>query len=167
MKNKSGLIWITGFSSSGKTTLARIVCSKLLNLGYNTIHLDGDDLRKILGKEKKYDRQSRIKLAKIYFKLCKYLSVKKIIIVISSVSMFDELYLWVKKHIPNSLQVYLKVPEKIRRSRDLKTKKIYLNNNLNNDEYDIPQNPDLIIQNYDTVTRIQAAKKIIKYYLNE
>jgi len=43
---KSGLIWITGFSSSGKTTISRKV-EFILRKKYRTIFLDGDDLREL------------------------------------------------------------------------------------------------------------------------
>jgi len=46
---KSGLIWITGFSASGKTTIARRVEFLLKKNNFKTIYLDGDDLRAIFG----------------------------------------------------------------------------------------------------------------------
>ena len=44
---KSGVIWITGFSSSGKTTVGRKAELLLRKKSVNTIFLDGDDLRSI------------------------------------------------------------------------------------------------------------------------
>ena len=45
MKKQSGVIWITGYSSAGKTTVAQEVNKTLKDKGYNTIWLDGDKLR--------------------------------------------------------------------------------------------------------------------------
>ena len=45
--HKPGLIWITGFSASGKTTVARELVKTLRNDFSNVIHFDGDDLRNI------------------------------------------------------------------------------------------------------------------------
>ena len=56
---KQGLIWITGFSASGKTTVARKVEYGLKQKGYNVIALDGDELRNIFSDRWGYDRKSR------------------------------------------------------------------------------------------------------------
>ncbi len=40
-----GIIWLTGLSASGKTTLARHAERKLFDKGYNIFMLDGDNLR--------------------------------------------------------------------------------------------------------------------------
>ncbi len=44
-----GVIWITGYSAAGKTTVSRKVESELKKLNCKTIYLDGDDLRAIFG----------------------------------------------------------------------------------------------------------------------
>ena len=71
----NGVIWITGYSAAGKTTVSRKVESELKKLNYQTIYLDGDDLRAIFGNSWKFDQSSRIELAYIYFRLCLYLKV--------------------------------------------------------------------------------------------
>ena len=165
MKTHSGLIWITGFSSAGKTTVARKVVSKLKKLGYKTIHLDGNDLRNIFGNHWGYDRKSRIELASIYFHLCDSLSSQGYLVIISTISMFNELYQWTQKNIPNIIQVYLKVPRKERIARDSRTKKIFLKNEINDKEFDLPKNADLTVKNYLTTTANVTSDKIINYYL--
>ena len=52
-----GVIWITGFSAAGKTTVGRRVAAELQALGLPTIFLDGDDLRSILGSSWGYERE--------------------------------------------------------------------------------------------------------------
>ncbi len=42
------VIWIIGYSASGKTTVARKLAFKLRADGVRTVSLDGDDLRAIL-----------------------------------------------------------------------------------------------------------------------
>ena len=57
LKNES-VIWITGLSSSGKTTLALEVQRLLKTKGVPAILLDGDDLREvILGTTKDQNQQ--------------------------------------------------------------------------------------------------------------
>ena len=147
-KNSSnGLIWITGYSAAGKTTVSKQVEIELKKLNYKTIYLDGDELRAIFGNSWKFDKNSRIELANIYFRLCKHLASQDYVVIISAVAMFDELLIWVKENIPNAIQIYLKVPEDSRRKRDAHTKKIFINSDMksNDNIYNEPNNADLII----------------------
>ena len=165
-KNNSGLIWVTGFSSSGKTTISRDVNLLLKKNGHTTIFLDGDDLRKIFGDTWGYEKESRQELARVYLRLCSHLASQNHVVVISAIAMFSPLYEWVKENFENSLQVYLNVPANIRLDRDSKTKKIFKDNDLNDDFYDIPENPDLVIDNYGNQDPRSAAEKIVRQYFD-
>ena len=85
-KEDSGLIWVTGFSASGKTTISRKVEFLLKKNNYKTIYLDGDDLRAIFGYSWGYDRAKRIELAHIYFRMCNHLSTQGYVVIISAVA---------------------------------------------------------------------------------
>ena len=79
-KHKPGLLWITGLSGSGKTTISKIIYSELKKNYSNIILLDGDILRNKL-KIKKWDHflsNSRTKVGLMYVNLCKrYVDDKK------------------------------------------------------------------------------------------
>ena len=45
-QHKSFLIWFTGLSGSGKSTIANVVEQELYKLGIKTYTLDGDNIRK-------------------------------------------------------------------------------------------------------------------------
>ena len=165
-KNNSGLIWVTGFSSSGKTTISRDVNLLLRKSGYSTIFLDGDDLRKIFGDTWGYEKETRQELARVYLRLCSHLASQNHVVVISAIAMFAPLYEWVKENFENSLQVYLNVPANIRIDRDSKTKKIFKNASLNDDFYDVPESPDIIIENYGNQDPRSAAEKIVRHYID-
>lgn len=169
MKNinvSHGVIWITGYSGAGKTTVSRKVESELKKLNYKTIYLDGDDLRSIFGNFWKFDRNSRIELGYIYFRLCSHLSSQGYVVIISAVALFDELLTWLKENIPNAVQIYLYAPKDERRDRDAKTKKLFLNKNMNDDSYDEPNNADLTIDNYGDNDINYSAKKIVNFFIN-
>ena len=53
--NLSRVVWITGYSGSGKTTVARKVEASLREQGVSTISLDGDDLRAIFSGKWGYE----------------------------------------------------------------------------------------------------------------
>ena len=44
------ILWLTGLSSSGKTTLSRSLYTKLINLNYKVKRIDGDDFRKRISR---------------------------------------------------------------------------------------------------------------------
>ena len=108
------VIWITGLSGSGKTTIAEALCSRFKERGLSPIILDGDILREIFNQTDKnnssYDRTERIKLSRKYGLLCKNLSSQGFTVIIATVSMFDEVYAWNRKNLPNYFEVYLDVP---------------------------------------------------------
>ena len=127
---KSGVIWITGHSSAGKTVVARELESLLLTKYHNVVFLDGDQLRSILGVEQNYSKEERIALALKYFRLCSYLSKQGLLVLIAAVAMFDEVREWFFKNVNHHLLVYLRVPIEERLKRDEQTKKLYTNENL-------------------------------------
>jgi adenylylsulfate kinase len=60
LKQKPFVLWFTGLSASGKSTLANIVEQKMFNLNYKTYLLDGDNIRHGLNKDLGFDEESRV-----------------------------------------------------------------------------------------------------------
>jgi adenylylsulfate kinase len=63
---KGMVIWLFGLSGAGKTTIASLLKDKLVQDGFNTVHLDGDELRKGINKDLSFsdaDRQENIRRA--------------------------------------------------------------------------------------------------------
>ncbi len=88
-KNKGILFWITGLSGSGKTAIAEKVKSNVSKKYGPTITLSGDDLRKIFNYNK-FSRKNRLTYALSYSKICKYITDKKINVILSTVSLFHK-----------------------------------------------------------------------------
>ncbi len=161
---KPSVIWITGFSGSGKTTVGRKFNSLLKDIGIKTVFLDGDDLRGIFGGKWGYSQEDRIELAHIYFRLCNTLSSQGVTVIISAIAMYEEIYKWVKDNIDSSMQIYLKVPEDERVNRDKFTKKVYSDNIFLNAAYDEPSSPDLVINNHGENSPQNSAELILEQY---
>ena len=123
------VIWITGLSGAGKTTVANALKQSFKEYGVLSILLDGDILRGILEdddvKSSTFMRKNRIKLSHKYSQLCKNLSSQGFTVIIATVSMFNEIYTWNRKNLPNYFEVFLKVPMKELIKRD--PKNIYKN----------------------------------------
>ena len=60
LKQKSFVLWFTGLSASGKSTIANAVEKKLYDLNFKTYLLDGDNVRHGLNKDLGFDEKSRI-----------------------------------------------------------------------------------------------------------
>ncbi len=121
------VIWITGLSGAGKTTVAEQLTLRIRGGGLQPILLDGDSLRDLFKNieliHETYNREARIKLALKYGHLCKTLSSQGFTVIIATISMYDEIYAWNRTNLPNYFKIYLKVPLKELRRRD--PKKIY------------------------------------------
>lgn len=59
-RHKSALLWYTGLSGSGKSTIANAVDRKLFELGCHTYLLDGDNVRYGLNKDLAFNDTDRV-----------------------------------------------------------------------------------------------------------
>lgn len=59
-QHKSAVLWFTGLSGSGKSTVANAVESKLLSLGKHSYLLDGDNVRHGLNKDLGFSDNDRV-----------------------------------------------------------------------------------------------------------
>lgn len=111
------VIWITGLSGAGKTTVARALLKHIPG----AILLDGDELRTALKElAAGFDAQSRKKLALTYSRLAFLLACQGFTVVVATISMFHAVHDWNRASLPGYLEVFLDVPEDVRRERDPK-----------------------------------------------
>lgn len=163
--NASGVIWISGYSASGKTTVGRKVEILLGKLGLRPLFLDGDDLRSIFAGRWGYSRDDRVELARVYFRLASHLASQGYTVVISAIAMYDEVRSWLRENVPNTLEVYLDVPEEERLRRDRRTKQLYSNIVQTAPDYDPPDEGTLRVDNHK-VEPDDAARQIISRFFN-
>ena len=116
----SKVIWITGLSASGKTTLASAVTKSLKEKGHPTIMLDGDILRECLDVQKQNSREERRRLAYTYSRFAKMLSSQGVFVVVGTIALFKEIHQWNRENIPGYFEVFLNVPMEELRKRDPK-----------------------------------------------
>ena len=108
IKNGKGLvIWVCGLAGSGKSTIGFSLYEALKEKNPNIVYLDGDELRDLLGHYD-YDKQGRIEVALKRSKFAHFLSEQGLIVVVTTISMFEEVYIYNRKTLENYLEVYSK-----------------------------------------------------------
>ena len=168
INKRGGLIWITGYSGAGKTTVAEIVSRELKQEGFPVLLLDGDDLRNIFGEKYGFDMESRKKLAYIYSRLCKRICDDGINVVIATIAMFESVRIENRESNLRYLEVYLDVPFEVRAERD--PKGIYLAAKKKSEVtyssvgLEEPKNPDIIIKNHGENIPKNAANLIVETF---
>jgi adenylylsulfate kinase-like enzyme len=122
---KSRVIWITGLSGAGKSSLATEVTARLRLDGEVVVMLDGDELREVFGAaastSQNHGREGRLNLAMQYAHLCRVIANQGVTVVIATISLFKEIHEWNRANLPNYFEVYLKVPLDELRRRDPKS----------------------------------------------
>ena len=103
----SGLvIWISGLAGSGKSTISRELYNIIKQEIPNVVYLDGDGFREIFSINK-FDKDSRIEVAYNRANLCNLLSQQGIVVIASTISLFNEVYEHNRNIFKNHLEVYI------------------------------------------------------------
>ena len=100
------VIWLTGLAGSGKSTVSRALYNTIRSQYCQVIYLDGDELRDILGHYG-YDKQGRIEVSLKRSKFANFLSKQGMIVIVSAISMFKEVYTYNRATLPNYFEVYI------------------------------------------------------------
>ena len=176
--NQGSVIWITGLSGAGKTSVASQLVTLLRSTGSNVVFLDGDQLRNVFGlvepSEVNHGRESRLSIAIQYSRLCQLISNQGLIVVIATISLFREVHQWNRNNLDRYFEVYLKVPIAELRLRD--PKKIYERfdagqmKNVAGLDFDVdePTNADMTIDFNESLTAEQIALDVcakVRYYI--
>lgn len=112
------VIWAIGISSSGKTTVSKLVYERLKPILPNLVRLDGDIIREVFDNDADYSIEGRRKNAKRLSRLSKFLSDEGLHVITAVLSIFPEWQTWNRKNIPGYAEVYLKVSVETAARRD-------------------------------------------------
>ena len=146
------VLWITGLSASGKTTIASAFLEVSKDSVVQKVFLDGDYVRELFGGDLGYDENSRIMHIQRVQRLAKFLTDQGIDVVVAALYSNREILTENRKLFNKYFEVYLKADIeflKLRENKSLYTK------SQNNEIHDVvgvdiswqePMTPDLIIE---------------------
>ena len=146
------VIWITGLSGAGKTTLASKVYEKLKSKQEHVVFLDGDILREVLGVSG-YTYNERYEQAEKIHNLCKLLDQQGIDVVCATMSLFHNIQEKNRATFKKYCEVYVDV--KMEQLIERNQKGLYsgaLSGEIKNVvgidvACEVPRCPDVIIEN--------------------
>lgn len=88
MGQKPAVIWFTGLSGSGKSTVANAVESKLFDKGHRTYLLDGDNVRHGLNRDLGFTDADRVENIRRFGEVAKLFADAGLIVLVSVISPF-------------------------------------------------------------------------------
>jgi len=124
LKNKNSrfspepaVIWLTGLSGAGKTTIAGCLHGLFSEYGINPVLLDGDEIRKKLNV-RNYDEESRKKHNLYVGYLASILEREGKVVIVSLISPYLEIRDEVRRMCRNFIEVYVSTELEICIQRD-------------------------------------------------
>ena len=152
-KHKSVVLWFTGLSGSGKSTMSHALEERLFNEGCRTFVLDGDNVRHGLNFNLGFSNKDRKENIRRIGEISKLMMEAGLIIMTAFISPFREDRIAVRNLIPNGdfIEIYCKASLETCEARDVKglykrarAGKIKNYTGISS-PYEVPENADLII----------------------
>jgi adenylylsulfate kinase len=169
-QHNSFLLWFTGLSGSGKSTIANAVECELHKQGIKTYTLDGDNVRKGLNNDLSFSPQDRTENIRRIAETASLMIDAGMVVLAAFVSPYKKDRENIKNIVKdvNFVEVYVNTSVEECERRDVKGlyKKARAGEIKNmtgiSAPYEAPKNPDIEIHT-ETVIIAKAVKKIIDY----
>jgi adenylylsulfate kinase len=152
--DKGMVVWLTGLSGSGKTTIARTVTEKLRKEGYRVELLDGDWVRKTINPDAGFTREERRRHLHRVAWIARLLARNGVIVLCSFVSPYRDVRREIRRIISEEvpfyeIYVYATVDECIKRDPKGLYKKALKGEIPHftgiSDPYEPPEKPELVL----------------------
>ena len=166
---KPCVVWFTGLSGAGKSTVANIVEKKLAALGQHTYLLDGDNVRHGLNKDLGFTDADRVENIRRIGEVAGLMVDSGLIVLTAFISPFRSERALARSVVDDGdfIEVFVDTPLSIAEERDpkglyKKARRGELKNFTGIDSpYEAPENPEILVDT-GTLSAEQAAEKVVK-----
>lgn len=154
LNQKGCILWFTGLSGSGKSTVACTLEHALKDMGKLTVNLDGDNIRHGLNKNLGFSQEDRVENIRRIGEVSKLFAENGVITLVSFISPYRKDRDRVRERVAKGdfLEVFMKIPIEVCEERDPKglykaarSGKIKGFTGID-DPYEEPENPELTVQ---------------------
>ncbi len=175
LKNqKPAVLWFTGLSGSGKSTIANLVEKKLYRMNRHTFLLDGDNVRHGLNRDLGFTEADRIENIRRVGEVSKLMADAGLIVITAFISPFQADREMVRSMLPEGefFEVFIDTPLKVAEARDVKglykkARSGQLKNFTGIDSpYEPPRNPEIRIDT-TSMSPDEAASLIVDTLLGD
>ncbi len=169
MKNqRPRVLWFTGLSGSGKSTIANEVEKQLFLMNRHTFLLDGDNVRHGLNRDLGFTEADRIENIRRVGEVAKLMTDAGLIVLTAFISPFRAEREMVRAMLPEGefIEIFVDTPLEVAEGRDVKglykkARSGQLKNFTGIDSpYEPPENPEIRVNTVD-MTPQEAARHII------
>ena len=165
---KPAILWFTGLSGAGKSTVANLVERKLSQAGHHTYSLDGDNIRHGLNRDLGFTDEDRVENVRRIGEVGKLFVDSGLIVTCSFISPFRSERQMVRELVEEGefIEVFIDAPLEVCMQRDPKGlyKKAQAGEIKNftgfDSPYEAPETPELHIKT-DDLSAEDAADKVI------
>ncbi len=173
MKNQTPrVLWFTGLSGSGKSTIANAVEKQLFLMNRHTFLLDGDNVRHGLNRDLGFTETDRIENIRRVGEVAKLMTDAGLIVLTAFISPFRAERQMVREMLPQGefIEIFVDTPLEVAEGRDVKglykkARSGQLKNFTGIDSpYEAPENPEIRVNTVD-MTPDEAARYIIEQIL--
>jgi bifunctional enzyme CysN/CysC len=166
------VLWFTGLSGSGKSTIANEVEKRLNLMNRHTFLLDGDNVRHGLNKDLGFTEVDRIENIRRVGEVAKLMTDAGLIVLTAFISPFRAEREMVRAMLPEGefVEIYVDTPLEVAEARDVKGlyKKARAGELKNftgiDSPYEAPEHPDIVV-NTTEMSAEQAAEHIVSKLL--
>ena len=152
--HKPKLIWFTGLSGSGKSSLANALEQQLHNRGLNTYILDGDNIRSGLNKDLDFSEESRKENIRRIAEVSKLFVDAGVVVLTAFISPFRENRRFARELVGSEhfIEVFVDCPLEVCEARDVKG--LYAKARAGEipdftgitSPFEAPENPDIVVK---------------------
>jgi bifunctional enzyme CysN/CysC len=170
---KPCVLWFTGLSGAGKSTIANLVEKQLHATGRHTYLLDGDNVRHGLNKDLGFTNEDRVENIRRVAEVARLMVDAGLIVMVSFISPFRS-----ERHMARALfeagefiEVHVDTPLAVAESRDAKglygkARRGELKNFTGIDSpYEAPENPEIRLDT--SKSSAEAAASVVMRYLRD